>query len=198
MSRRTRLTRLVVSWLMVGLGVPLLVRSDLGVAPFDVLNTGLNEVTELSFGLCFILMSAVFFGSGYLLGAKLGWACLGGTLTIGIMVNLVLRVVPERDSLAVRVPLLLAGILIIAVAICLVVTTELGPGPTEVVMLGLVNRGMGVVPARWISDGTPLAVGAALGGSVGVGTVVFALGMGPMVKFGLRRLGYTPPVAAPA
>ena len=198
MSRRTRLTRLVVSWLMVGLGVPLLVRSDLGVAPFDVLNTGLNEVTELSFGLCFILMSAVFFGSGYLLGAKLGWACLGGTLTIGIMVNLVLRVVPERDSLAVRVPLLLAGILIIAVAICLVVTTELGPGPTEVVMLGLVNRGMGVVHARWISDGTPLAVGAALGGSVGVGTVVFALGMGPMVKFGLRRLGYTPPVASPA
>jgi uncharacterized membrane protein YczE len=196
MSCRARLTRLVVSWVMVGLGVPLLVRSDLGVAPFDVLNTGLNEVTDLSFGLCFILMSAVFFGSGYLLGAKLGWACLGGTLTIGVMVNLVLRVVPERDALAVRVPLLVAGILIIAVAICLVVTTELGPGPTEVVMLGLVNRGMGVVPARWISDGTPLVAGAALGGSVGVGTVVFALGMGPMVKFGLRRLGYTPPVAS--
>ena len=112
------------------------------------------------------------------------------------MVNLVLRAVPERDALALRVPFLLGGILIIAVAICLVVTTELGAGPTEVMMLGLVNRGLGVVPARWISDGTPLVVGAALGGSIGVGTVVFALGMGPMVKFGLRRLGYTPPVAA--
>ena len=196
MSRAARLTRLFVSWVMVGIGVPLLVRSDLGVAPFDVLNTGLNEVTEWSFGLCFVLMSAVFFGTGYLLGARLGWACLGGTLTIGVMVNLVLRAVPDRDGLAVRMPYLMAGILIIAVAICLVVTTELGAGPTEVVMLGLVNRGLGVVPARWISDGTPLVVGAALGGSIGVGTVMFAVGMGPMVKFGLRRLGYTPPVAA--
>jgi uncharacterized membrane protein YczE len=198
MSRSTRLARLFVSWVMVGVGVPLLVRSQLGVAPFDVLNTGLNERTGWSFGLCFVLMSAVFFGSGYLLGAKLGWACLGGTLTIGVLVNLVLRVVPERDALAVRVPFLAGGILIIAVAICLVVTTELGPGPTEVLMLGLVNRGVGVVPARWISDGTPLVVGAALGGSLGVGTVAFALGMGPMVKFGLRRLHYTPPVAAVA
>jgi uncharacterized membrane protein YczE len=59
-------------------------------------------------------------------------------------------------------------------------------------MLGLVNRGLGVVPARWISDGTPLAAGALLGGSVGVGTLAFAVGMGPMVKFGLRRLGYQP------
>jgi uncharacterized membrane protein YczE len=142
MTRSARLTRLVVSWLMVGLGVPLLVRSNLGVAPFDVLNTGLNEVTELSFGLCFILMSAVFFGTGYLLGAKLGWACLGGTLTIGVMVNLVLRAVPERDALALRVPFLLGGILIIAVAICLS-ATELGAGPTEVMMLGLVNRRLG-------------------------------------------------------
>ena len=59
MTRRTRLTRLVVSWLMVGVGVPLLVTSQLGVAPFDVLNTGLTEVTDWSLGLCFALMSVV-------------------------------------------------------------------------------------------------------------------------------------------
>ena len=72
----------------------------------------------------------------------------------------------------------------LAVAICLVVTTELGAGPTEVVMLGLINRGMGIVPARWISDGTPLVVGTLLGGAIGPGTLFFALSMGPMVKFG--------------
>ncbi|MDO8389592.1 MAG: hypothetical protein Q7V57_03810 [Actinomycetota bacterium] len=197
MTRATRLNRLFVSWVGVGIGVPLLVRAELGVAPFDVLNTGLNHRTGWSFGLCFIVMSALFFGTGYLLGAKLGWACLGGTLTIGLLVNRVLTLVPEQRALVPRSAYLLAGILIIAAAICLVVSTDLGPGPTEVVMLGLINRGMGVIPARWISDGTPLVVGAAMGGSIGVGTVAFAFGMGPMVKFGLRRLGYRPHVAAP-
>ncbi len=198
MTRRTRLTRLVVSWLMVGVGVPLLVTSQLGVAPFDVLNTGLTEVTDWSLGLCFALMSVVFFGAGFLLGARLGWACLGGTLVIGTVVNLMLRVMPDDAGLPLRAAFLVGGMLIIGVAICLVVTTELGPGPTEVLMLGLVNRGLGVVPARWISDGAPLVVGALLGGSFGVGTVLFAVGMGPLVKAGLRALDYTPPVASPA
>ena len=154
-----------------------------------------KKSTAWSLGICFIVTSAVFFGTGYLLGAKLGWACLGGTLTIGALVNRVLAVLPDQQRLLARGGYLVVGTLIIAVAICLVVSTNLGPGPTEVVMLGLVNRGLGVAPARWISDGVPLVVGAALGGSVGVGTVAFAFGMGPMVKFGLRRLGYHPHVA---
>jgi uncharacterized membrane protein YczE len=65
-------------------------------------------------------------------------------------------------------------------------------------MLGLVRRGMPIVPARWISDGTPVVVGAALGGQLGVGTLVFAVAMGPLVKVGLRRLGYTPATRAAA
>jgi len=93
--------------------------------------------------------------------------------------------------------LLIGGTLILAVAICLVVSTELGAGPTEVVMLGLMHRGMGIVPARWISDGTPLVVGTLLGGAIGPGTLLFALSMGPMVKFGLRRLHYEPRRHAP-
>jgi uncharacterized membrane protein YczE len=74
----------------------------------------------------------------------------------------------------------------------MVISTDLGAGPTEVVMLGMVHRGLDVVPARWIADGVPLVVGGVLGGAFGAGTVLFALAMGPMVKFGLRRLGYEP------
>ena len=195
MSRATRLFRLLISWVGIGVAVPLLVKAKLGVAPYDVLNTGLHQSTAWSLGICFIVTSAVFFGTGYLLGAKLGWACLGGTLTIGVLVNRVLAVLPDQRRLLPRGGYLVVGTLIIAAAICLVVSTNLGPGPSEVVMLGLVNRGLGVAPAQWISDGVPLVVGAALGGSVGVGTVAFAFGMGPMVKFGLRRLGYHPHVA---
>lgn len=188
-----RLTRLAVSWVGVAIGVPLLVRADLGVAPFDVLNVGLSELTGLSFGLSFVINSLVFFLAGRLLGARLGWASVTGTIVIGPLVDVVLRLIPETDALAVRVPLMVGGIAVIALAICLVITTELGAGPTEVLMLGLVHRGMGLVPARWVSDGLPVVVGLMFGASIGIGTVVFVLAMGPLVTFGLGALHYTPP-----
>jgi uncharacterized membrane protein YczE len=192
MSPTTRYSRLVGSWISVGIGIPLLIRADLGVAPFDVLTTGVHEATGWSLGVCFIAMSSVFFAVGGLLGGTLGWACIAGTLVIGQLVNLVLPLLPEMHALGPRVAMLIGAIAIIAVAICLVITTELGPGPTEVLMLGLVHRGMGIIPARWISDGTPVVLGTVIGGSLGPGTLLFALVLGPLVKAGLRRLRYTP------
>ena len=193
LSTRTRGVRLVASWVLVAIGVPLLIRAELGVSPFDVFNTGVSAATGWSFGRCFVVNSVALFLAGRLLGARLGWASLAGTLVIGPAVDAVLTAIPDQDLLAIRVPLLLLGIAIIAVAICMVVSTDLGAGPTEVVMLGLIRRGLGVIPARWTSDGVPVVVGALLGGALGVGTVLFVLTMGPMVKFGLRRMGYEPP-----
>lgn len=193
LSMQQRLVRLVASWVAVGLAIPLILRAELGASPFDVLNTGLSERVGWSFGTSFVVNSILFFAAGRLLGARLGWACLAGTLVIGPLVDLVLGLIPEQQQLAVRIPFLVAGIVIIAVGICLVIPTELGPGPSEVLMLGLVARGMGVVPARWISDGLPVAVGAVLGGAIGIGTLVWVVCMGPIVKWGLRRLGYVPP-----
>ena len=193
LSARTRGIRLVTSWVLVAIGVPFLVRSDLGVSPFDVFNTGVSNATGWSFGRCFVVNSVALFLAGRLLGARLGWASLAGTLVIGPAVDVVLATIPEQERLAIRVPLLVLGIAVIAVAICMVVSTDLGAGPTEVVMLGLIHRGLDVVPARWISDGVPVVVGALLGGALGVGTMLFVVTMGPMVKFGLRRVGYEPP-----
>lgn len=176
----------------------MLIEAQLGVAPFDVFNTGMSETFGWSLGVTFIIDAMIFFAIGLLLGVRPGWGSVGGTIVIGPMINGVLSMVPDQQRLIPRVALLVAGTLILAVAICLVVTTELGAGPTEVVMLGLVNRGMGIVPARWISDGTPLVVGTLLGGALGLGTLTFALTMGPMVKFGLRRLHYQPRRRVPA
>ncbi len=187
---RVRLLRLVASWILVAVGVPMLIKAELGVAPFDVLNTGINHATGWSLGLCFIVDAMVFFVIGTLLGARPGWGSIFGTIAIGPMVNVVLSIIPAQHAMAPRLALLIGGTLILAVAICLVVSTDLGAGPTEVVMLGLIHRGMGIVPARWISDGTPLVVGTLLGGAIGPGTLLFALSMGPMVKFGLRHLKY--------
>lgn len=187
---RTRLLRLFASWILVAIGVPMLIEAELGVAPFDVFNTGMGNATGWSLGICFIVDAMIFFAIGTALGARPGWGSIFGTTAIGPMVNVVLTIIPGQHAMVPRLALLIGGTLILAVAICLVVTTELGAGPTEVVMLGLIRRGMGIVPARWIADGTPLVVGTLLGGAIGPGTLLFALTMGPMVKFGLRRLKY--------
>ena len=187
---RTRLLRLFASWILVAIGVPMLIEAELGVAPFDVFNTGMGNATGWSLGICFIVDAMIFFAIGTALGARPGWGSILGTTVIGPMVNVVLSVIPKQQAMVPRLALLIGGTLILAVAICLVVTTELGAGPTEVVMLGLIHRGMEIVPARWIADGTPLVVGTLLGGALGPGTLLFALTMGPMVKFGLRRLKY--------
>lgn len=193
LSPRSRLARLLASWAAVGVGIPMILRAELGASPFDVLNTGVSDATGWSFGICFIINSIIFFTVGRAMGARLGWACIAGTLVIGPLVNLVLALIPEQERLGARIPLFVGGLLVIAVAICLVIPTELGPGPTEVLMLGLVVRGMDIVPARWISDGLPVAIGALMGGAFGAGTAVWVLIMAPMVKLGLRRMHYTPP-----
>jgi len=192
MTRMTRILRLLGSWVGVSIGVPLLIRAELGVAPFDVLNTGVAHATGWSLGAVFVVDASIFYLVGWLLGARLGWASIGGTLIIGPMVNVFLGLIPVQRAMVPRLGFFVVGLLIIAVAICIVITTELGAGPSEVFMLGLVVRGMGIVPARWISDGFPLIIGALIGGALGPGTLVFALTMGPMVKYGLGRLHYQP------
>jgi len=192
-SLRTRLLRVGVSWPLIALGIALLLDAHLGVAPFDVLTTGVVDVSGVSFGIIYPLVSLTFFGIGALLGGKVGFASVLGTFVIGPLIGVFRNVTPQPDSLVARGALVIAATLILAVAVCLIITTELGPGPTEVFMLGLVNHNMPIVYARWISDGLPLVVGVALGGTVGIGTVFFALALGPLIKYGLTALHYTPP-----
>lgn len=202
---RVRLLQLAASWTAIAIGIPLVLRAELGVAPADVLNTGVSGKTGWSFGLTFVVTGVVTFALGVALGGRLGWGSVAGSVVIGPLIELVLRQVPEYERLAVRIPLLLVGILIVALGICLAIKTAFGPGPTEVLMLGLVRRGLGVVSARWIGDGLPVVIGLLLGGELGPGTIVFVLAMGPLVKIGLRRLGFQPtsnlgerPLVAPA
>lgn len=192
LSFRARAARWVLGSALVAVGVPFLVRAELGVAPFDVLNTGVSDALDLSFGLVFTIDGLIFFLIGALLGGRPGLGSLCGGVILGPLINVVLSQIPEYERLAVRIPLLGGGILILAVGICLVITSDFGAGPTEVVMLGLVRHRVPVVPARWLSDGVPMLLGVALGGALGVGTLVFLVAMGPLVKLGLRRLRYVP------
>jgi uncharacterized membrane protein YczE len=157
-----------------------------------VLNSGLANRLPGGFALWWTITGLLCFLLGALMGTPPGPASIAGTVVIGPLINIVLGWLPEVDRLLPRLGLMAAGIAVIAVAICLTVSTELGPGPPEVVMLGLVRRGIDVVPARWITDGVPFLLGVVLGGSFGVGTIVFVIAMGTIVKFGLRLLHFQP------
>ena len=189
----TRLGRVAASYVLVAVGIGLLIRADLGVAPFDVLNTGIAEATGIRLGFAFLVTCVVFYGLGVLLGGRTGWASLIGTVVIAPLLEVVLILLPEPLRLAGRIPMFVVGVVVLVAGVCLVITTEMGPGPGEVFMLGLIARGMAVAPARWVTDAVALVVGIALGGAVGAGTVVFAFAFGPLVAAGLRVLRYTPP-----
>lgn len=194
LTMRERVGRVAVSYILVSIGVALLVSAELGVAPYDVLNTGISDTLGIRFGFAFVITSAVFYGTGMLLGGRTGWASLIGTIVIAPLVEGALAIFPEPEMLAGRIPMFVIGVLVLVVGVCLVITTEMGPGPGEVFMLGLIAHGITVARARWMTDGLALALGAALGGAVGVGTVVFAFAFGPLVAGGLRALHYVPPV----
>jgi uncharacterized membrane protein YczE len=194
LSSTERVGRVAVSYVLIAIGVAVLVRSDVGVAPFDVLNTGLKESLDIPFSIAFLITSVVFYGTGVALGGRTGWASLVGTVVIAPLIEVALALVPETEVLIARIPMFVAGVLTVAVAVCLVISTELGAGPGEVFMLGLIARGVPITSARWITDGFAFVGGLALGGAVGFGTLVFAFAFGPLVALGLRVLRYTPPV----
>jgi len=194
LSTTERVGRVAVSYVLIAIGVVLLVRGDVGVSPFDVLNTGLRDALDVPFSIAFLMTAVVFYGTGIALGGRSGWASLIGTIVIAPLIEVAFAVVPETEVLSARIPMFVAGVLIIAIAVCLVISTELGAGPGEVFMLGLIARGVPITSARWITDGIAFLAGLALGGAVGFGTLLFAFAFGPLVATGLRLLRYTPPV----
>lgn len=185
--------RLAIAWPAVSLGIAMLLQARLGVAPFDVLNTGVARVVGASFAIVYLGVSLLFYAIGMLLGGRAGWASVVGTFVIGPLIGVFRSALPEPGTIIARSVMMVAASLILATAVCLVITTELGAGPTEVLMLGLIRRNVPIVAARWITDGVPLVIGALIGGAVGIATVIFAFALGPLIKFGLSVLRYTPP-----
>jgi uncharacterized membrane protein YczE len=175
-----------------------MIRSDLGVAPIDSLITGLSEKIGVGFGVTFVAFSLLLYLIGALLGSPPGPASVAGSVVIGPFIGVVLDVLGTPASLALRWAAYGAALLMIAGGIAFAISTNLGPGPTEVVMLGLHRRGLPIVTARWLVDGL-LMVGALLvRGPLGIGTAVFLICMAPLVKAGLSLLRYDPLATAGA
>lgn len=179
--------------MLVGAGVSLTIRASLGVAPYDVLITGLAGIAGVPIGVAALAASLAFMAAGAALGGRIGPGTVMAAAAVGPAVQLGLELAPPVEALALRLAMFALGSLAIACGITLVVLAELGPGPVELVMLALQGRGHGLVPARTAIELGSVCAGWAMGGQLGVGTVVFALAIGPSLRLLLERAGYRGP-----
>ena len=185
---RRRLPRLLGGLALFGIGIGLMVRADLGLGPWDVLHQGVAERTGATIGTITILIGLVVLLLWIPLRERPGLGTVLNAVLIGLVADATLAVVDEPSSLAPRVALLVVGIYVFGPGSGLYIGAGLGPGPRDGLMTGLARRG---TPVRLVRTGielTVLALGAALGGTVGVGTVAFALSVGPNVHWHLDRM----------
>lgn len=184
---RPRLPRFVAGLLCLGAGLGLTVDARLGVSPFDVLHQGIARRTGLSFGTVVVAVGLLILLLWIPLRQPFGVGTVVNTLTVGFLIDGALWLLPEPDGLAARWPMLVAGVVVTGLGMGLYIGAGLGPGPRDGLMTGIAARGHRLWVVRTIIELTALLSGWVLGGNVGVGTVIFAFGIGPVGHFFLDR-----------
>ncbi|MFF0388409.1 YitT family protein [Kitasatospora sp. NPDC004615] len=191
-----RVVQLAAGLVLYGVSMALVLRSSLGGNPWDVFHQGLARHLGLSVGTWVTLVGVLVLLLWIPLRQKPGVGTVGNVAVLGVAMDATLALLPHPHALAARIPLLVAGIVLNAVATGLYIGARLGPGPRDGLMTGLHRRtGRSVRLIRTGIELTVLAAGIALGGTFGVGTVAYALAIGPLVQFFLPRLTVPVPAA---
>lgn len=178
-----RLIQLFAGLTLFGASTAMMIRSGLGLNPWTVLHAGLARHLPWSVGTVVILTGAVVLALWIPLRQVPGLGTVANTLWLGVALDLTLRVLPAVDGLGLQVPLLLSGIVLNGLAGALYIGSQLGAGPRDGLMTGLARRTGGSLRVfRTGIEVTVLVLGWFLGGTVGVGTVLFALAVGPLVQ----------------
>jgi uncharacterized membrane protein YczE len=183
-----RLVQLYVGLVGYAVSMALVINSDLGNMPWDVLNQGLARTVGLTIGFWVIAFGLVILLAWIPLRERPGLGTLSNIVVIGFLIDVALRVLPEPDPMAVRVGFLLAGVVLNGLATALYVGARMGPGPRDGLMTGLVRRtGRSVRLVRTSIEVVVVIAGIALGGTFGVGTILYAVTIGPLVQVFLPR-----------
>jgi len=192
-----RLLRLLLGLWIYGLAVALLVQGTLGAAPWYVFLLGLALHLPLSLGTVMVIVSIVVLLAWIPLRQMPGLGTLANTLLVGPFADLNLAWLPLPGTMPMRVAYVLTGTIACALATALYVGAHLGPGPRDGVMTGLSRRsGWSIRRVRTGIELGVLGAGISLGGTVGAGTLVFALGVGPLTQLFLRHLAVRLPAVA--
>ncbi|WP_175409500.1 YitT family protein [Streptomyces sp. TRM64462] len=182
-----RLLQLFGGLVLYGVSSALLVRSGLGLEPWNVLHQGLSELTGLSMGLVLTIVGATVLLLWIPLRQRPGLGTVANVLVIGAAMDAALAVLPDARGLPVQVAVMASGIVLNGVATGLYIAARFGPGPRDGLMTGLHRvTGRSVRLVRTVIEVTVVVTGFLLGGSLGIGTVLYALTIGPLAQFFLR------------
>ncbi|AEN08763.1 MULTISPECIES: membrane protein [unclassified Streptomyces] len=194
-----RLTHLFVGLALYGASSALMVRAGLGMEPWGVLHQGLAGRTGLSIGVVSIVVGAVVLLLWIPIRQRPGFGTVSNVFAVGLAMDGTLALVPDVSGLAARIAVLLAGIALNGVATGLYISARFGPGPRDGLMTGLHRlTGRSIRLVRTAIEVAVVATGFLLGGSLGAGTVLYALAIGPLAQFFLRVFALPAPGAVPA
>ncbi|WP_199583152.1 hypothetical protein [Blastococcus sp. TF02-09] len=189
-----RLVQLYLGLALYGISIAALVLADLGVMPWDVLHQGLARQLGWSLGTVIIVVGVLVLLAWIPLRERPGLGTVSNVVVVGLVADAVLAVVDSPSSPAVRIALVAGGIACNALATAAYVGSQLGPGPRDGLMTGLVRRtGRPVGLVRTSLEVAVVVSGWLLGGTLGVATVVYALAIGPLVQLLLPRFTVLPP-----
>jgi uncharacterized membrane protein YczE len=182
-----RLIQLSFGVAIFGIGIGLMLQSGLGLPPWDVLHQGLSERFGLTVGIWSIIVSFVVLLLWMPIGERYGLGTLVNAFLIGVMIDVTVAMVPTVDGSWLQMTMMSVGVLAIGLGSGMYIGANLGPGPRDGLMTGIARRGPSIRLTRTVMEAVVLVSGWLLGGTVGVGTVVFAFLMGPIVQFFLPR-----------
>jgi uncharacterized membrane protein YczE len=176
-----------VGLVLFGVGIGGMAEAGMGLGPWEVFHQGIARLTGLQLGTVSILVGIPVLAAWYPLGERPGVGTVLNIAVIGTATNVAMGIIPAAEGPAQQVAMMLAGVATIAVGSGLYLASDLGPGPRDGLMTGLHLRfGWSIRRARTGIELGVLALGFLLGGTIGLGTIVFALGIGPAVQVALR------------
>jgi uncharacterized membrane protein YczE len=191
-GRITRFVQLIAGLVLFGASLALLVRSELGLDPWDVFHQGLSVATGLSIGVCTIAAGVVVLLLWIPLRQRPGIGTVANVVLVGLSLDGVLLLIPPTGDLVLRWTYLVAGIVLNGIATGAYIGAGLGPGPRDGLMVGFARGGRSLRVVRTAIEVSVLVVGWLLGGTVGIGTVLFALTIGPIVHRTVPALSRDP------
>ncbi|MFI1462124.1 membrane protein YczE [Nocardia carnea] len=178
-----RLVALFAGLWLYGFSMAVMIRAAVGLDPWDVFHQGVTQHVPMSFGTVTILTGAVVLLAWIPLRQRPGFGTLSNVVLVGVSVDVGLWLLPEWESLPVRLGAMVLAVVLNALASVLYIGAGLGPGPRDGLMTGLVRRtGLSVRLVRTTIEVSVLATGWLLGGGVGLGTVVYAVAIGPLIQ----------------
>ena len=198
-----RSASLVFGLLLFALGIVFLLESELGLSPWDVLAQGISDKTSLSFGTANVAVAVAVLAVAWALGARIGPGTVANAVLIGLFVDGLVAIdaidALSDTSVAARILLMVVGILIIGIGTGFYIGAGMGAGPRDSLMLVTARRlNVRIGVTRATIEVAVTLVGFALGGTVGIGTLAFAFGIGPAVELSFWLLGRSPIAKAPA